>query len=472
MQRPQPPPPPAAAAGGQSTSSSSAAPPTRSIFDIEKSPFSGAGIEKLLAPIMSPANLSDVSDLANDNGNALIAESAAEVPLEPGEIFDTPTSAGGANSIFNFPPSAAPAKSASSKSASTAPSIGSMLGIGPEHYMPPVKEVKRESGSWAGEGSRSSSSSHSAKSSRAEALSGAKHTVKLEPLMSASALGLPIAAASLSSSSKKTPSPTKQPKQRSLFSPPAETSSAPPPFKPEPGRSRTTSSSSSASATSPSVKLSKLEQMPGYEKLKDGRTSVRLPKEERTPATPPTSMKVSLPMAAVTSGSKAAEAETKRDEGLTAADQHRSEKKKKKKEKKEKKEKRDKDKKDEKRHKHKHKDKDRDKEGSSSNRGASATPGSTASNSPAAAATATPSSGLKLKVKLPPTPGGGEGQGQSHVAPLRLSLGEKTDSGSSKKRKPSEASGGPASKMSRVLGTPLELENGYVRDKGIGGSKK
>ena len=41
------------------------------------------------------------------------------------------------------------------------------------------------------------------------------------------------------------------------------------------------------------VKLSKLEQMPGYEKLKDGRTSVRLPKEERT-ATPPTSMKVDI----------------------------------------------------------------------------------------------------------------------------------------------------------------------------------
>ena len=58
----------------------------RSIFDIEKSPFSGAGIEKLLAPIMSPANLSDVSDLA-DNGHAvaLMAESAAEVPLEPGQ---------------------------------------------------------------------------------------------------------------------------------------------------------------------------------------------------------------------------------------------------------------------------------------------------------------------------------------------------------------------------------------------------
>ena len=116
MQRPQPPPPLAAAGGGQSTSSSSsAAPPTRSIFDIEKSPFSGAGIEKLLAPIMSPANLSDVSDLATDNGNTLIAESAAEVPLEPGEIFDTPTSAGGANSIFNFPPSTATAKSASCK---------------------------------------------------------------------------------------------------------------------------------------------------------------------------------------------------------------------------------------------------------------------------------------------------------------------------------------------------------------------
>ena len=56
---------------------------SRSIFDIEKSPFSGAGIDKLLAPIMSPANLSDVSDLA-DNG-ALMAESAADVPLEPGQ---------------------------------------------------------------------------------------------------------------------------------------------------------------------------------------------------------------------------------------------------------------------------------------------------------------------------------------------------------------------------------------------------
>lgn len=35
---------------------------------------------------MSPANLSDVSDLA-DNGHAvaLMAESAAEVPLEPGQ---------------------------------------------------------------------------------------------------------------------------------------------------------------------------------------------------------------------------------------------------------------------------------------------------------------------------------------------------------------------------------------------------
>ena len=44
------------------------------------------------------------------------------------------------------------------------------------------------------------------------------------------------------------------------------------------------------------MKLSKLEQMPGYEKLKDGRTSVRLPKEDRTAAAAaaatPTSMKV------------------------------------------------------------------------------------------------------------------------------------------------------------------------------------
>merc|ERR1719245_2012709 len=124
-----------------------------------------------------------------------------------------------------------------------------------------------------------------------------KHSasVKLDP--SSNTFGLP----STSLSKKTTPSPTKQSKQRSLFSPPAEAASNPPPsfVKTEP-RTRTTSSSSSASATSPSVKLSKLEQMPGYEKLKDGRTSVRLPKEERTTATPPTSMKVSIPMAAAT----------------------------------------------------------------------------------------------------------------------------------------------------------------------------
>ena len=70
-----------------------------------------------------------------------------------------------------------------------------------------------------------------------------------------------------------------------------------------------------------------------------------------------------------------------------------------------------------------------------------------------------------LQVKLPTTPAAGEGSG---VAPIRLSLGAEGNGGSNggggKKRKPSESSsggnGGPASKMSRVLGTPLELENG------------
>ena len=68
-----------------------------------------------------------------------------------------------------------------------------------------------------------------------------------------------------------------------------------------------------------------------------------------------------------------------------------------------------------------------------------------------------------LQVKLPTTPAAGEGSG---VAPIRLSLGAEgngSSNGGGKKRKPSESSsgnGGPASKMSRVLGTPLELENG------------
>merc|ERR1719277_1008621 len=126
------------------------------------------------------------------------------------------------------------------------------------------KEVKRESGggAWGAAAGSSSRSHHSSSKSSSMKSDPTKHsTVKLEPSssnMAAATFGLP----STSLSKKTTPSPTKQSKQRSLFSPPAESASNPPSFVKTEPRTRTTSSSSSASATSPSVKLSKLEQMP------------------------------------------------------------------------------------------------------------------------------------------------------------------------------------------------------------------
>merc|ERR1719237_813638 len=98
-------------------------------------------MDTLLAPIISPpVNANSLSSDVSDPGGGgsasaaaaqLMAESAADVPLEPGEILDTP---GISNSLFNFPPSS---KSNSSSSSSNPPrqstsslSVGSMLGSG------------------------------------------------------------------------------------------------------------------------------------------------------------------------------------------------------------------------------------------------------------------------------------------------------------------------------------------------------
>ena len=62
-----------------------------SIFDIEKSPFGGIPMDTLLAPIISPvASLSD--DVSDSASNQLMAESAADVPLEPGKQSGLPFS--------------------------------------------------------------------------------------------------------------------------------------------------------------------------------------------------------------------------------------------------------------------------------------------------------------------------------------------------------------------------------------------
>ena len=500
--------------------SRSCPPPTKSIFDIEKSPFGGTSLDKLLDPIMSPANLSDVSDLG---------ERASEVPLEPGEILDTPTT----NQLFNLAGAGKSSSSTSSKSGSSMPSIGSMLGGPPDHHLPGSqnfskhqvkREVKREPqqqpplGSSSNGKSSRSSMTHNSSSVKTEVV---KQEPKFKPGLDLSkqqdpahTFGLALGTSMRQQAKKQTPSPTKRPissasstslqqlqqqqpvKQRSLFSPPqadvkpqVQQQLLLPQTDSSTARVRTTSSSSAASdAASPSVKLSKLEQMSGYEKLKDGRTSIKVAKEDRTAQMQmqqqqQPSMKVSIPMkdggvissakGSTSSSSSVASSLFEDPSGLrsnsnSGGSEHK-EKKKKKKDKKEKKDKKDKDRsknKDEaggsnsgeKRHKHKHKDKDREKTASSS----ASQHHHHSSSSPA---------GLKLKITLPPPPP------QQQQPSLKISLSGNSES-SGKKRKSSVMSGGsaggdgPASKMSRALGTPLEMENGYLQDnKLVGGGK-
>jgi hypothetical protein len=430
---------------------------------------------QLLAdPFMSPANLSDVSDLG---------EGAADVPLEPGEILDTP---GVTNDLFNFKSSTG---SSSSSSKGGTGLIGNILGGPPDHQLPGgrgmKKEVKKEQQPQPHQHQHKQRSHHA----KTEGKQDSRQQLKQEPILKVEnpshTFGLALGGGQLPQHSKKTPSPTKRsnpsgptPKKRSLFSP-EQTDPAPavpqlvslptlPTFPPKlpsdsSSRTRTTSSSSAASETSPSVKLSKLDQMPGYEKLKDGRTSIRVPKEERqnivaTLGTP--SVKVSIPIAPKTASLFDDKRVEKSSPGSASSEQHK-EKKKKKKEKKEKKEKKDKDRKrdrdegggsssgTEKRHKNKHKDKDRER-----------SPAVHKQPTPSGA-TASPhgmsSSGFKIKIK--PVMQAAAAAGAAPVAPIKISIG---DSAKKRSRPPSSGDSGPASKMSRVIGTPVEVENGYL----------
>ena len=88
--------------------------------------------------------------------------------------------------------------------------------------------------------------------------------------------------------------------------------------------------------------------------------------------------------------------------------------------------------------------------------------------------TSTTSSGLKLKIKLPPPPGGtpvscsqGNNSKTPSIAPLRISLGGSGDQNRKRPHKGESGHGGPASKMSRVLGTPLESEHKFLASKGL-----
>ena len=91
--------------------------------------------------------------------------------------------------------------------------------------------------------------------------------------------------------------------------------------------------------------------------------------------------------------------------------------------------------------------------------------------------TSTTSSGLKLKIKLPPPPGGtpvssqGNNSKAPSIAPLRISLGGSSDQNRKRSHK-GDGHGGPASKMSQVLGTPLESEHKFLASKGLSHSSK
>ena len=89
--------------------------------------------------------------------------------------------------------------------------------------------------------------------------------------------------------------------------------------------------------------------------------------------------------------------------------------------------------------------------------------------------TSTTASGLKLKIKLAPTPGStpvsysqGNNAKTPSIAPLRISLGGSGDQNRKRSNKGENVGhSGPASKMSRVLGTSVESENKFLANKGL-----
>ncbi|TRY69092.1 hypothetical protein TCAL_09347 [Tigriopus californicus] len=430
QQQQQPPLPPTSVASRPSAPPlpSSSAPPKRSIFDIDlaESPIRDPGLNTLLEPINSPANLSDVSDLE-------LREHAADVSLEPGEILDTPDVNGSlAHLGFTFP--SLPTKDKD-------PKASQMVAQRPkaEPKSSPVKQVRNPAEV------KKSSPTKSLFSNSRDPDQMTKSLIKHEPTTSIFGLA---------NMKKGSPSPQKAPK--SDLKRPSQTSSL---FSPN---------SDSGNSDGPALKIPKLEETPGYEKLRDGRQTIRVAKEDRSglPVPPPKEMIVSIPWnqqgmgdgSATTSASTSSLfQEDKKSSSSPSGEREHKEKKKKKKEKKEKKDKKDKDR-SERKHK-KHKDKDRER--SSKEQPSSATSSPMVSGSSG--------TGIKLKIKVgresnwdnaPPPPGpAGE-----TIAPLKINL--MGDSGKKRPRLASDSDSqqGPATKMSRALGTNVMLEDSYFTD--------
>lgn len=292
-------------------------------------------------------------------------------------------------------------------------------------------------------------------------------------------------------------------------------------FEPEPEDTGTPISHSTGSGRqrtisgreiSPSLKMAKVEEMTGFEKLRDGRSSIKLPKNEvktepggghhgqQQPQQPTKSMVVSIPLP--TSSTQAAVVMPQSTVPATHSSSSSSSHKKHKKEKKNKKEKREKGEKSERRHKsssngevsgaptgsshgsdasasghhhrsssssgkkHKHKHKERDRDSNTSHHTAEQQPGQP---------------GLKLKIKpIHPemssaiAPSGGN----NVVQPLKICIGSSStgssasnSNNSSRKRhrqhsgssnSSMDSMGDPARKMSRVMGTSTEQESTFL----------
>ncbi|XP_040569572.1 uncharacterized protein [Lepeophtheirus salmonis] len=238
-------------------------------------------------------------------------------------------------------------------------------------------------------------------------------------------------------------------KTASLFSPPSSTSSsiAPPHLN---QRNRSLSNCSQSSNEEMSVKLPKLEETPGYEKLRDGYTSIQIPRED---------VKTSN-QANVKPPSEIVHVEDKHTDDITDSGRKKHKKEKKsKKEKKEKKEKKDRSK--EKSHKHKHKDKDKSKDGlskhhhhhHSSSSSSSAVHHNTNSND----SSVQKPPGIKLKIKpIPPQ----SSESLPKVDPLKISLKPSQSSETKKRHRASSEvrSTSPSVKIARVVGSNQDLD--------------
>ena len=246
---------------------------------------------------------------------------------------------------------------------------------------------------------------------------------------------------------------------------------------------------------SPSVvKLNKVEDMRGFEKLRDGRSSIKIEHNSRSIKTEPTDLPKSTMMVDIGKldianfGGKViikminfcyflAASQTHLDDGNSNHKKHKKEKK----SKKDKKEKRDKDRhymtnsngEVVKKHKHKHKDKEKDREAPSS---ASSAAAAASSSSGGHGGGSNPIPKLKIKMN-PPT----EAADSSGLAPLKMSIsglgGGPSNAASSKKRHRQHSdssdssmgsmgsSSAPALKMSRVLGTSAEQESSFLAER-------